>query len=82
MPLSIKDICFSVFLREDTEKDMIKVSLRSVGTFPCNKVAADFFNGGGHLNASGGEYYGTLDEAIDLFKQALIRYEDLLLGKK
>ena len=61
---------------------MIKVSLRSVGTFTCNKVAADFFNGGGHLNASGGEYYGTLDEAIDLFKQALIRYEDLLLGKK
>ena len=64
------------------EKNMIKVSLRSVGTFPCNKVAADFFNGGGHLNASGGEYYGTLDEAIDLFKQALIRYEALLLGKK
>ena len=36
---------------------MIKVSLRSVGTFPCNKVAAEFFNGGGHLNASGGEFY-------------------------
>lgn len=82
IPLSVKDICFSVFLREDTEKDMIKISLRSVGTFPCNKVAADFFNGGGHLNASGGEFYGTLDGAIDLFKQALIKYEDLLLGKK
>ena len=82
MPLSIKGICFSVFLREDTEKDMIKISLRSVGTFPCNEVAAEFFNGGGHLNASGGEYYGTLDEAVELFKQALVKYEDLLLGKK
>lgn len=82
MPLSIKDICFSVFLREDTEKDMIKVSLRSVGDFPCNKVAAEFFNGGGHLNASGGEFYGTMEEAINLFKQALVKYESLLLAKK
>lgn len=82
IPLSIKDICFSVFLREDTEKDMIKISLRSVGTFPCNQVATEFFNGGGHLNASGGEYYGTLEEAVELYKQALVKYEDLLLGKK
>ena len=82
MPLSMKDICFSVFLREDTEKDMIKVSLRSVGTFPCNQVAAEFFNGGGHLNASGGEFYGPMEEAVALFKQALVKYEDLLLGKK
>jgi phosphoesterase RecJ-like protein len=75
----MKGICFSVFLREDTEKDMIKVSLRSVGAFPCNQVAAEFFNGGGHLNASGGEFYGTMDEAVDLFKQALVKYESLLL---
>lgn len=79
MPLQIKGICFSVFLREDTEKNMIKVSLRSVGKFPCNKVAAEFFNGGGHLNASGGECYGTMDEAIELFKRALVKYENLLL---
>ena len=81
MPLSMKGICFSVFLREDTEKDMIKVSLRSVGTFPCNEVAAEFFGGGGHLNASGGEFYGPMEEAVALFKQALVKYEDLLLGK-
>lgn len=79
MPLQMKGICFSVFLREDTEKKMIKVSLRSVGSFPCNKVAAEFFNGGGHLNASGGEFYGTMPEAIELFKQALVKYEDLLV---
>ena len=82
MPLSIKGIRFSAFLREDTEKDMIKVSLRSVGSFPCNQLAAEFFSGGGHLNASGGEFYGTMDEAIDLFKQALVKYETLLLAKK
>ena len=82
MPLSIKDVCFSVFLREDTEKDMIKISLRSVGTFPCNQVAAEFFNGGGHLNASGGEFYGPMEDAVALFKQALVKYKDQLLGKK
>ena len=81
MPLSMKGICFSVFLREDTEKDMIKVSLRSVGTFPCNEVAAEFFGGGGHLNASGGEFYGPIEDAVALFKQALVEYEDLSLGK-
>ena len=81
MPLSMKGICFSVFLREDTEKDMIKVSLRSVGTFPSNEVATEFFNGGGHLNASGGEFYGPMEDAVALFKQALVKYEDLLLGK-
>lgn len=79
IPLSIKNVCFSVFLREDTEKSMIKVSLRSVGKFPCNKVAAEFFNGGGHLNASGGEFYGTMDDAVILFKRALIKYQELLL---
>lgn len=82
IPLTIKNIIFSAFLREDTEKNMIKVSLRSVGDFPCNKVAAEFFNGGGHLNASGGEFYGTMEEAVERYKQALVKYEELLLAKK
>lgn len=82
IPLSIKDICFSVFLREDKEKGMIKISLRSVGDFPCNQVAAEFFNGGGHLNASGGEFYGSIEEAVELFKKALVKYEGLLVNKK
>lgn len=81
IPLSIKDVCFSAFLREDSEKNMIKVSLRSVGDFPCNKVAAEYFNGGGHLNASGGEFYGTMDEAIAQFEKALKAFEPLLKVK-
>lgn len=78
IPLSIKGVIFSCFLREDTEKDMIKVSLRSVGAFPCNQVAAEFFGGGGHLNASGGEFYGTMDEAKRVFEQALEKYKSML----
>ncbi|WP_071147219.1 DHH family phosphoesterase [Bacteroides ihuae] len=78
IPLSIKNVCFTCFLREDTEKPMIKISLRSVGKFPCNKFAAEFFNGGGHLNASGGEYFGSMEEAVKVFEQGLEKYEILL----
>lgn len=82
IPLSIKDVRFSCFLREDTEKRMIKISLRSVGKFPCNRLAADFFNGGGHLNASGGEFYGTMEEAMDTFEKALEKYKSLLTAEE
>lgn len=78
IPLSIKNVCFSCFLREDTEKPMIKISLRSVGKFPCNQLAAEFFNGGGHLNASGGEFMGTMEEAIKVFEAAIEKYKPLL----
>ena len=81
IPLSIKNVVFSCFLREDTEKPMIKISLRSVGTFPCNQLAAEFFGGGGHLNASGGEFYGTMEEARQVFEQALEKYKPLLNTK-
>ncbi|MBQ8674367.1 MAG: DHH family phosphoesterase [Bacteroides sp.] len=81
IPLSIKGVIFTCFLREDTERPMIKISLRSVGTFPCNKVAAEVFNGGGHLNASGGEFYGTMEEAKQLFEKALEKYKPLLTAK-
>ncbi len=75
-PLSIKDILFSVFIREDDE--LVKISLRSQGTFPSNKFAADYFNGGGHLNASGGEFYGKIEDAILLFEEGLEKYLEQL----
>lgn len=78
IPLSIKNVRFSCFLREDTERRIIKISLRSVGTFPCDKLAAEFFNGGGHLNASGGEFTGTMAEAKQVFEEALKKYKTLL----
>lgn len=77
--LNIKDIIFGIFIRED--KDLVKVSLRSQGDFPTNRFAAQCYNGGGHLNASGGEFYGTLDEAIDLFEKTLPEYKSLLVKK-
>ena len=79
MPLQIKGHKLSISLREDTEKEkLIWVSLRSVDQFPCNEVAARFFNGGGHLNASGGRLFCSLDEAVEITKQAILAFEDKL----
>ncbi len=76
LPLSIDGVIFSVLLREDPDK--IKVSLRSQGTFPANKFAEEIFNGGGHLNASGGESYTTMEEAIQKFEEGLPKYTKYL----
>lgn len=76
IPLSIDGVIFSVFLRED--KDKIKISLRSQGTFPANKVASDLFGGGGHLNAAGAENYAGMDETVQKLEEALENYKDFL----
>ena len=73
-PLQVKGVRFSCFLREE-QPGKINVSLRSVDDFPCNAVAAEFFNGGGHKNASGGELYGTMEMAVERFKKALQKYK-------
>ena len=78
MPLQIKGLKLSISLREDTDKQMVWVSLRSVDDFPCNEMAARFFNGGGHLNASGGRLACTLPEAVGIVQQALAAFEDRL----
>ena len=72
LPLEIKGTRFVAFMREEKEMNGgIKVSLRSVGNFPCNEFAAKFFNGGGHKNASGGEFFGPIEEAVLIFEQGL-----------
>jgi phosphoesterase RecJ-like protein len=69
MPLSIKGINFSaLFIEKD---NFIKLSFRSKGQFPSNEFASLYFSGGGHLNASGGEYTDTLDNTIAYFLQVL-----------
>ncbi len=85
MPLQSKDIHYSVFMREDkaTPDEMeknggistkIKLSFRSQGDRPVNVFASEVFNGGGHANASGGEFYGPLQDAVQLFLDNYERY--------
>lgn len=76
MPLQMKGHRLSIALREDTEREnLVWVSLRSVDDFPCNKMAAEFFNGGGHLNAAGGRLNCLIDEAVKVAQQAILHYE-------
>ena len=85
MPLQSKDIHYSVFMREDKTtpdemeknggiKTKIKLSFRSQGDRPVNVFASEVFNGGGHANAAGGEYYGPLAEAVQLFLDNYAKY--------
>ena len=79
IPQQIKGLKLSISLREDSDKpNLIWVSLRSVDDFPCNLMAEQFFNGGGHLNASGGRINGTMEEAVEIVKKAIIAYENKL----
>ena len=72
MPLQVKGMKLSISLREDTEKpNLVWVSLRPVDDFPCNKMAEQYFNGGGHLNASGGRLYCSLEKAEEIVKRAI-----------
>lgn len=75
-PLTIADVTYSVFLRE--EADYIKVSTRSKGEFPVNLMCREHFNGGGHLNAAGGEFYGTLQEAVEAFHRIMPLFDRYL----
>ena len=66
MPLQIGAIKYSVFIREDVDK--IKMSFRSQGDRPVNEFAREIFNGGGHVNAAGGESHLSLAETVKLFE--------------
>lgn len=70
VPLSIPGIVYSCYLRD--EEDYVKVSMRSIGDFPVNKLCKEHFGGGGHLNAAGGEYKsGGIDDCAALFVSLL-----------
>ena len=76
-PLSIPEVTWSVFMREDS-KDNVKVSMRSKGDFPVNKVCEECFGGGGHVNAAGGEFKGSVSEALDYLQSVIPTYDTYL----
>lgn len=72
LPLQIADVYYSVFMREDVGQ--IKISFRSQGDRPVNIFAHDYFNGGGHMNAAGGESFNTLDATVKVFEEHFREY--------
>ena len=72
VPLDVAGIRAVAFLREQRDPDEpVKISLRSQGNLPVNEVASKLFDGGGHLNAAGAEYQGSLADALALVWQGL-----------
>ncbi len=71
-PLQIKDVIASALILE--RPDAIKISIRSKGNFPVNEFAAQYFGGGGHVNAAGASFYGTYNEAVDKYKKAIVEF--------
>lgn len=67
MPLAIPTVIWSTFMRQ--EKNYVKISMRSEGDFAVNTLCTKYFNGGGHANAAGGEFKGTMEEAIKTYFQ-------------
>jgi len=69
MPLSISGIRFSALFIE--KEGFIKLSFRSKGSYSVSEFATRYFNGGGHRNASGGEYYDSLENTLVYFLDVL-----------
>lgn len=67
--LSIRGVRLAAFFME--RGDTIKISLRSKGMLPVNRLLAEHFEGGGHINAAGGQAKTSLDAAVDRFLKAL-----------
>lgn len=66
VPLDVEGIRAVAFLREQGDENSVKISLRSYGHVPVNEVAAHYYTtGGGHFNAAGAEFNGSLTEALD-----------------
>lgn len=70
--LSIEGIKLAVLIIDRTKK--VKMSFRGKGEFPCNRFAREYFNGGGHYNAAGGESNLSLEETIQKFKEVIPSY--------
>ncbi len=61
LPLNIKDVKISIFLKEDDGH--FRVSIRSKKGYSAARLAREHFNGGGHENAAGGRLYFPSDIA-------------------
>jgi bifunctional oligoribonuclease and PAP phosphatase NrnA len=52
-------------------KDLVKISLRSKGHLPVNEFLSAHFQGGGHMNAAGGQSPEKLDATVERFMREI-----------
>jgi bifunctional oligoribonuclease and PAP phosphatase NrnA len=74
--LSIQGVVLAALFTE--KDDLIRISLRSKGTFNVNEFSRKYFNGGGHKNAAGGSLYSSLTEALKSFEDSVLENSNLI----
>ena len=79
--LSIKNIKFAVIFMENSNDNVIRISLRSRGDFDVNQFSKNIFGGGGHKNAAGAISKKSLDNTINYFLNSLKNYKESLKSK-
>ena len=79
MPLQIRGHKLSISLREDLERPIIWVSIRSYDNVSARDMAEQFFGGGGHFNAAGGRLDNiSMEEAVERAKAAIEAFRNEL----
>jgi len=79
IPFAVKGVLFTALFIE--KKDLIRVSFRSRGSFPVNKVASEHYRGGGHINAAGGDSLLSLEETLKKFESLLPGYKKYMTNE-
>ena len=74
--LSIKGISFAALFTE--KDDRIRISFRSKGDFSVNEFAREYYEGGGHRNAAGGDSFLKMPETIDRFRNLISVHQEAL----
>ena len=72
--LSLNNIVLAAIFIEDSKDQIIKISLRSNGSFSVNEMSRKHFHGGGHTNAAGGRSELPLQETVEKFISILPAY--------
>ena len=73
--LSMKGVIFAIIFIENKKEKIIKISLRSKGSFSVNNFSKKYFNGGGHTNAAGGKSLRNLYKTVEEFISILPLYK-------
>ena len=79
-PLEVRGMIYSIFMREDP--DCVKISARSCEDFPVSEICKSLYGGGGHLQAAGAEFHGSLEDCKKKFISHLADFDKFLKKSK
>jgi phosphoesterase RecJ-like protein len=79
--LSVAGVIFAVIFIENRQEQIVKISLRSKGSFSVNEFARKYYNGGGHTNAAGGRSTKPLTTTVTEFISILPSHKNELTNE-